>query len=192
MCLQKEQDTSRSSAAAGGSQRSLPLEMERVKTSLPTIKKPSPASFKREPSPHPLPSRASVSAPSAKRIQKKSTPQSAHSTPPLPKDAPQGSRRSTINSLTAPSPVYGDRLPPPNAEIKIPDPPSRSPSPPSNVIPHRGRGNKYTKEDRDFFIKFIGWRLKHDPSLTRLDLCNLLAEKVSFCLGQAQILSYIY
>ncbi|KAF8913008.1 hypothetical protein CPB84DRAFT_1841435 [Gymnopilus junonius] len=175
MCLQKERETGRSSGA--GSQRSVPPDIDRVKSSLPTIKKPSPASFKRESSPHSLPSRVSISAPAVKRPQKKSTPQSAHSTPPLPKDASQGSRRSTINSLTAPSPVYGERLPAPNAEIKIPDPPSRSPSPPTNIIPHRGRGNKYTKEDRDFFIRFIGWRLKQDPSLTRLDLCNLLAEK---------------
>lgn len=183
MCLQKEQETGRSSAVASGSQRSVPPEIERIKSSLPTVKKPSPASFKREPSPHPLPSRVSISAPAVKRPYKKSTPQSAHSTPPLPKDASQGSRRSTINSLTAPSPVYGGRLPAPNAEIKIPDPPSRSPSPPTSVIPHRGRGNKYTNEDREFFIKFIGWRLKQDPSLTRLDLCSLLAEKVNLRLN---------
>ncbi|KAJ7033341.1 hypothetical protein C8F04DRAFT_1184323 [Mycena alexandri] len=41
--------------------------------------------------------------------------------------------RQTINSITAPQPVYSARLPPPNAEIRIPDPPSRSPSPPTEV-----------------------------------------------------------
>ncbi|KDR85349.1 hypothetical protein GALMADRAFT_53006 [Galerina marginata CBS 339.88] len=169
MCLQKEQEGDRSSTGARGFQRSASSDVDRVK-SIPTIKKPSPASFKREPSPHASYSRVSISAPSIKRPQRKSD----QSTPPLGKD--QG-RRNTINSLTAPSPVYGGRLPAPNAEIKIPDPPSRSPSPPTNVIPHRGRGNKYTKEDRDFFIKFVGWRLKQDPALSRLDICNLLADK---------------
>ncbi|KAF8898901.1 hypothetical protein BD779DRAFT_1795470 [Infundibulicybe gibba] len=63
---------------------------------------------------------------------------------------------------------------PPNA---IPEPPSRSPSPPTIIIPHNGRGNKYTPEDRDFFLKFISWRLKCDSTLTRNDLCAQLAEK---------------
>lgn len=173
MCLQKEKENSTSTNHV---QRSISSDVERVKASLPTIKKPSPASFKRELSPPTPASRVSISAPLVKRPQKRSN----HSTPPIAKEQSQSGRRSTINSLTAPSPVYGDRLPAPHAEIKIPDPPSRSPSPPTNVIPHRGRGNKYTNEDRDFFIKFVGWRLKQDPSLTRHDICDLLAEKVSF------------
>jgi len=173
MCLQKEKENS---ISASHVQRSAPSDVERVKASLPTIKKPSPASFKREPSPPTSASRVSVSAPLVKRPQKRSS----QSTPPIAKEQSQSGRRSTINSLTAPSPVYGDRLPAPHAEIKIPDPPSRSPSPPTNVVPHRGRGNKYTNEDRDFFIKFVGWRLKQDPTLTRHDICDLLAEKVSF------------
>ena len=173
MCLQKEKEKDKQYlVSTGGVQRSTSSDIERVKASLPTAKKPSFDSFKREPSPT---SRISISAPPVKRPQKRSN----HSTPPVAKDQPQPGGRSTINSLTAPSPVYGGRLPAPHAEIKIPDPPSRSPSPPTNVIPHRGRGNKYTKEDRDFFIKFVGWRLKQDPSLTRYDICNLLAEKVS-------------
>jgi len=83
-----------------------------------------------------------------------------------------------MNSLSVSAPVFGSRLPAPNADIKVPEPPSRSPSPPTNIVP-QGRGNKYTPEDREFFIKFIGWRLKQDSSLNRNDLCNLLAEKVS-------------
>lgn len=133
--------------------------------------KPSPLTFKTEPLPIPL-HNSSASAPVKRRKE------SAQPTPPLQMGQPSGSRRSTINSLTAPAPVYGSRLPPPNSEIRIPEPPSRSPSPPTNVIPHRGRGNKYTKEDREFFINFVAWRLKLDSSLSRLDLCNLLAEKV--------------
>jgi hypothetical protein len=90
---------------------------------------------------------------------------------------PSKGRRSTINSLTAPEPVYDDRLPAPNAELRVPEPPSRSPSPPTTIIP-QGRGNKYTAEDREFFLKFISWRLKRDPTLNRNDLCAQLAEKV--------------
>ncbi|KAF9076138.1 hypothetical protein BDP27DRAFT_1313957 [Rhodocollybia butyracea] len=85
-------------------------------------------------------------------------------------------RRSTINSITAPSPSYSSRLPPPNAEVKIPEPPSRTPSPPTKLI-FRGRGYKFTEEDKEFCIKFIQWRLKDDPSLTRNALCDQLAQK---------------
>ncbi|KAF8973545.1 hypothetical protein BDZ97DRAFT_1775664 [Flammula alnicola] len=173
MCLQKERED-KSATSEVGPKRSVSSDVERVKATLPTVKKPSPAYLKREPSPHvSSSSRVSISAPPVKRPQKKPS----QSTTPIPMDQPQGSRRSTINSLTAPAPVYGGRLPAPNAEVKIPDPPSRSPSPPTRIIPHRGRGNKYTKEDREFFIKFVGWRLKQDSSLTRHDICNLLAEK---------------
>ncbi|GLB36006.1 hypothetical protein LshimejAT787_0302940 [Lyophyllum shimeji] len=134
------------------------------KIPLQAIKKPSPSAYKTESSPV-IPARAPP---------KRQTPsdRSGHLTP-----QPTTGKRKTINSLTTPAPVYGDRLPAPNAEIKIPDPPSRSPTPPNIVIPHRGRGNKYTPEDREFFLKFIAWRLKGDPTLTRNDLCALLAEK---------------
>ncbi|KAG5653342.1 hypothetical protein H0H81_000964 [Sphagnurus paluster] len=136
------------------------------KIALQAIKKPSPSAFKTESSP--LPTRIPVAA-------KRQTPSdhSAH----RPSQSTGG--RNTINSLTTPAPVFGDRLPAPNADIQIPDPPSRSPTPPTIVIPHRGRGNKYTPQDRDFFLKFISWRLKGDPTLTRNDLCALLAEKVA-------------
>ncbi|TFK77244.1 hypothetical protein BDN72DRAFT_891005 [Pluteus cervinus] len=107
-----------------------------------------------------------------------STPQPARKLKqPQPLKLPAPKRRNTINSLTVPEPVFGDHLPPPNADIKIPPPPSRSPSPPQKLIPHKGRGFKYTPEDRDFFIKFISWRLKQDSNLSRLDLCAQLAEK---------------
>lgn len=125
-----------------------------------TAKKPSPTMFKTENSPV-LPSRAV-----SRKIKR--TEQSVQ---------PSKGRRSTINSLSAPEPVYDDRLPAPNAELKVPEPPSRSPSPPTVIVP-QGRGNKYTPDDRDFFLKFISWRLKCDPTLNRNDLCAQLAEKV--------------
>ncbi|KAF9566169.1 hypothetical protein CPC08DRAFT_733776 [Agrocybe pediades] len=167
MCLKKEQEKE------GKANRSVSSDVDRVKSSTPN--KPS-SSYK----PSPTPLRAEQPVASTSRSSNTSKPQkkAKTATPPLVLETASlpASRRSTINSLTAPSPVFDNRLPAPNAEIKIPDPPSRSPSPPTNVIPHR-RGNKYTQEDREFFVKFVGWRLKQDPTLTRLELCNLLAEK---------------
>ncbi|KAG6911548.1 hypothetical protein DXG01_011850 [Tephrocybe rancida] len=132
------------------------LYLNPPKVALQAIKKPSPSTFKVEPSP-------------------------ARSLPPkrpgsVQRPQPTTGKRNTINSLTAPAPVFGDRLPAPNADLQIPDPPSRSPSPPTVVIP-AARGNRYTPEDREFFLKFIAWRLKGDPTLTRNDLCALLAER---------------
>ena len=169
MCLQKENDKSsvpRDDISKSTSERG-PSAL-----SSGTAKKPS---FKDESSSGHS-ARIGISAPPVKLPKKP-----IQSTPPLPIDQSLNNRRSTINSLTAPAPVFGNRLPAPNAEIKIPDPPSRSPSPPTNIIP-QGRGNKYTQEDRDFFVKFVGWRLKQDSSLTRQEICDLLAKKVcSFC-----------
>lgn len=176
MCLEKEKEKANEAKSI---HKSVTSDLGRVKTSQPVIKKPSPASFKREPSPYNIPPRLAISAPPVKkRGRPRKTAPSNHSTPPVIIDQPAGSRRNTINSITAPTPVFGGRLPAPNYEIKIPEPPSRSPTPPSVVIPHRGRGNKYTKEDREYFIKFIGWRLKQDPTLNRNDLCELLEQKV--------------
>lgn len=132
----------------------------------PHDRRPPSYAIKRESSPGRIP----VSAPPAPKKRKHSTPST--SVTPVP-----GTGRSTLNSLSVPKPVFNDRLPAPHSELEIPDPPSRSPSPPTRVIP-QGRGNKYTEEDRQFFLKFISWRLKQDPSLTRNDLCNMLAEKV--------------
>lgn len=174
MCLEKEKEKSKEAKTG---QNSMSSEVERVKISYPAIKKPSPASFKQEPSPHPS-GRLTISAPPVKRGRPRKTASSNHSTPPIVLDHTAGSRRSTINSLTAPAPVFGSRLPAPHVDVRVPEPPSRSPTPPTTIIPHHGRGNKYTQEDREYFIKFIGWRLKHDPTLSRNDLCDLLAVKV--------------
>ncbi|KAF7339773.1 hypothetical protein MVEN_01893600 [Mycena venus] len=50
-------------------------------------------------------------------------------------------------------------------------------SPPTEIIPHNRGGHKFTPADRAYFIKFIQWRLKGDPTLIRGELCELLAEK---------------
>ncbi|KIY45760.1 hypothetical protein FISHEDRAFT_48743 [Fistulina hepatica ATCC 64428] len=84
--------------------------------------------------------------------------------------------RATVNSMTAHNAVFDERLPPPHADLQIPDPPSRSPTPPTLVI-SKGRGNQFTPQDREFFLRFISWHLKENPNLTRGDLCDALAEK---------------
>ena len=123
------------------------------------------------------PSLASMSSPAPSATKQKQKNRECTSAKSNASNPPRVGR-TTQNSLSAPTPVFDDRLPPPNAEIRIPSPPSRSPSPPRHIVP-QGRGNKYTPEDRDFFVRFISWRLKGNPSLTRMDLCEQLAEKVS-------------
>lgn len=86
-------------------------------------------------------------------------------------------KRRTINSITAHEPVLNLKLLPPQADIILPDPPSRPPTPPTKIV--RGtNGNRYTPEDKEFFIKFIHWELEQDPDLTKDQLCTKLAEKV--------------
>ncbi|KAF8647940.1 hypothetical protein AX16_006472 [Volvariella volvacea WC 439] len=140
-------------------------------TPAPTIKKPSPSMFKVEASPE-LPS--PISVPRRGRPLKRLKIEK--STPPLPAKRPAVAGRQTVNSLTAPLPVFGKRLPAPHTAVKIPEPPSRSPTPPAKIVPAT-LGNKYTPEDREFFHKFIAWRLKQDPTLTRFQLCEMLAQK---------------
>ncbi|KAF8560227.1 hypothetical protein OG21DRAFT_1401960 [Imleria badia] len=85
--------------------------------------------------------------------------------------------RATFNSLSAPLPSNDvPNLMPPQVHIPLPEPPSRSPTPPA-VVQVGNNGNRYTKEDREYFLKFLVWRLKQDPSLTKKDLCELLREK---------------
>jgi hypothetical protein len=88
------------------------------------------------------------------------------------------SKRRTINSITAHEPSLNLKLLPPQADIKLPDPPSRPPTPPTRVVRGSNGGNRYTPEDKEFFIKFIHYELENDPSLTKHDLCVKLAEKV--------------
>lgn len=166
MCLQKDND--KSSVPRDDTSKSTLSERGQSALSSGTAKKPS---FKDEPSSSHS-ARIGILAPPVKLPKKP-----IQSTPPLPLEQSLNSRRITINSITGPAPVFGNRLPAPNADIKIPEPPSRSPSPPTNIIP-QGRGNKYTQEDRDFFVKFVGWRLKQDSSLSRQEICDLLAKKV--------------
>ncbi|KAJ4485974.1 hypothetical protein J3R30DRAFT_3443162 [Lentinula aciculospora] len=156
---------------------SISLKHKGIPDPLPMIKvakKPTLASFKPEPSPPPSP----IHVPKAKsRLPKASSSRStASNSPTVAKPAAESGSRNTINSITAYAPSYNSRLPPPNSEIKIPDPPSRSPNPPTKIVPH-SRGNKFTEEDKQFFIEFIQWRLRCDQSLTRNDLCEQLAEK---------------
>ncbi|KAL0580827.1 hypothetical protein V5O48_001203 [Marasmius crinis-equi] len=140
------------------------------------VKKPL---IKVEPSPEPQ-----SAAPRRGRPPNKSRRQSTPVQKPIASSSrtpseslPNVGRRSTINSLTVDAPVYNRDMPPPHSEIRIPEPPSRSPTPPTKVIA-KGRGNKFTDEDKDYFIKFISWKLSKDKNLSRNELCELLAEKV--------------
>ncbi|THV05990.1 hypothetical protein K435DRAFT_773496 [Dendrothele bispora CBS 962.96] len=153
---------------------------------LKTAKKPALNSFKdtsssppvRSSSPGPASARSRGRLPKAS--SKPSTSRTASSEASTPvhdfQVSASGKKRQTINSLTVHTPVYNQRLPPPNSQIVVPEPPSRSPSPPTKIVPHV-RGNRFTEEDREFFIKFVSWRLKVDPSLGRNELCDQLEEK---------------
>jgi hypothetical protein len=124
-------------------------------------------SRKRQPSPSP-PLRRS-------RQPKRSTPTAV--TPSLGY-RPLKRPRATLNSLSAP--ILSTNLPrklmPLQADIALPPPPSRSPTPPTKVEAGTN-GNKYTEEDRTYFLKFISWRMSQDASLTKKDLCTMLHEK---------------
>ena len=107
--------------------------------------------------------------------QKRTTPQLTASVLTRPPKRP----RATFNSLSAPLPSNNvPNLMPPQVDIPLPNPPSRSPTPPA-VVQVGTNGNKYTKEDREYFLKFLVWRLKQDPSLTKKEICELLHEKVN-------------
>ncbi|KAG2044997.1 hypothetical protein BDR03DRAFT_848438 [Suillus americanus] len=84
----------------------------------------------------------------------------------------------TLNSLSAPllPTNLPSKLMPLQADITLPPPPSRSPTPPTRIEAGTN-GNKYTEEDRAYFLNFISWRLSQDASLTKKELCAMLSEK---------------
>jgi len=168
MCIKKEKAESPTPTN--------PTAGDTRKSSGVTVKKPLPASFKHDPS-LPLAAKSSRLSHSGSPVTLPS--RGAKKSSPLVKQflPVEGRGRKTMNSLSVAEPIFGNGLPPPNACIKVPDPPSRSPSPPANVV-FQGRGNRYTQEDREYFIKFISWRLKQNSSLSRHELCEMLAEKV--------------
>lgn len=117
-------------------------------------------------------------APAQTSRQKRATPQAA-TLAPSALTRPPKRPRATLNSLSAHLPSNDvPNLMPPQADIPLPEPPSRSPTPPA-VVQVGTNGNKYTKEDREYFLNFLVWRLKQDPSLTKKELCELLNEKVN-------------
>lgn len=95
------------------------------------------------------------------------------------------SRRRTLNSLAS-TPGAGFLATVPtgvaiDANTGLPAAPSRSPSPPlvdTNTSDHRGT-RRFTDADARFFYKRIAYDLARNPDLTKGDLCELLAEKVS-------------
>ena len=67
--------------------------------------------------------------------------------PPIVLNQQVGTRRRTINSLTARVPVFGGCFPALCVDVRIPELPSHFATPPT-VIPYHGRGNKYTHENQ--------------------------------------------
>ncbi|KAG2369471.1 hypothetical protein BDR07DRAFT_1477088 [Suillus spraguei] len=126
-------------------------------------------SRKRQPSPSP-PLRQS-------RPPKRSTPTAIGTTPSLGYRPPKRPR-ATLNSLSAPllPTNLSAKLMPLQADITLPRPPSRSPTPPTRIEAGTN-GNRYTEEDRAYFLNFISWRLSQDASLTKKELCAMLNEK---------------
>lgn len=149
---------------------------KRVSTSRSTKSKKPPVS--RPTAPVSRPAVRSASASSVNRpARKRGKPQEA--------DSRAGATRSNtiLNGSNIPSrPMFAEtrhRLPLLQADIHIPDIPTRSPTPPNIVIPATTRkgANKYTQEDKDYFAKFLLFELKRDPELSKIDLCEKLGEK---------------
>ncbi|THH18428.1 hypothetical protein EW146_g2549, partial [Bondarzewia mesenterica] len=93
------------------------------------------------------------------------------------------SRKRTITSQSTsvhPSTTNSKRT---SGPVIIPDCPTREPSPPAVIeilAPGRyGNRNAFTAEDKDYFIKFVMWALKCDPTLRKAQICSKLAEKAS-------------
>lgn len=107
-------------------------------------------------------------------------------TPPLEVErASSSSRRRTLNSLAStPGVGFLATVPtgvPIDAKTGLPAAPSRSPSPPpldTNNTDARG-ARRFTEADARFFFKRVAYDLARDPELTKADLFDLLAEKVS-------------
>ncbi|KZT05989.1 uncharacterized protein LAESUDRAFT_701511 [Laetiporus sulphureus 93-53] len=65
-----------------------------------------------------------------------------------------------------------------STRVNLPRWPSRSPTPPEEVIANVTGQNLYTIKDKDFFVKLLQWELGKNPELQRESLCKLLAVKV--------------
>ncbi|TFK56951.1 hypothetical protein OE88DRAFT_77269 [Heliocybe sulcata] len=64
------------------------------------------------------------------------------------------------------------------ADIKVPEPPSRSPSPPRNIVPAPGgKGNRYTAEDKAYFPLKVAWEVKQNPRATKNEILQRIAER---------------
>ncbi|KAJ7177771.1 hypothetical protein C8R46DRAFT_1212500 [Mycena filopes] len=61
------------------------------------------------------------------------------------------------------------RLPPPNSEVRIPNPPTQSPTPPARVA-----GSQFSPTEKAYFIDFIMWRLEGEPIQSRNSVYMLM------------------
>lgn len=65
-----------------------------------------------------------------------------------------------------------------SSHLRIPPPPSRSPTPPTVVAPADSTRNWFTVAEEQFFIKSIQWQLKQNPRISIQTIASTLAEKV--------------
>ncbi|EPQ60523.1 hypothetical protein GLOTRDRAFT_135196 [Gloeophyllum trabeum ATCC 11539] len=117
-------------------------------------------------------SRASSSQRRRSRTKKPASTSSSSSASVENKSYSYTSTRYVSSSANLPNlfPNYQD--------IKVPEPPSRSPSPPTNVIPAPGgKGNRYTPEDKAWFPLKIAWEVKRNPRITKNELLQKIEER---------------
>ncbi|KAI0082255.1 hypothetical protein K474DRAFT_850750 [Panus rudis PR-1116 ss-1] len=60
--------------------------------------------------------------------------------------------------------------------MPIPPVPSRSPSPPTSILP-APRGNQFTAEDSTYLVDMFLWTCKNNPSVSKNDVFELLGQK---------------
>jgi hypothetical protein len=86
---------------------------------------------------------------------------------------PRASARRTANSLSTRyfAPVA------PGFET-IPIPPSREPTPPSEIVP-TARGNLYTDADKEYFVKYVSWITSRAPDTPKQEILKQVAQKAN-------------
>jgi hypothetical protein len=107
----------------------------------------------------------------------------SRSTNPLKRKASAGStgpgtsgrRPPTTSSRIGFAPTT-KRLPLLQSNVLIPPVRSRSPTPPTEIVPQPGRVgvNMYTDADRAYFVDFIQFELTREPELSKHELCERL------------------
>lgn len=88
------------------------------------------------------------------------------------------SRRTSSTTLHEPSPTRRQSKTHSKQSAGTIIIPARSPTPPTKVV-RCWRGAMFTDEDQAFFVKYVNYRWKTNPSLSKAELCAELAQRVS-------------